>query len=82
MADFVHVPLDRVPSATLAALLEEYVSRDGTDYGCYDISLEEKCGQLHSRVAVGDLQLLYDADSEHWDLVEKDRAHQLLAGED
>ena len=82
MADFVRVPPDRLPSATLAALLEEYVSRDGTDYGRYDISLEEKRTQLHSQLTAGYLQLLYDADSEHWDLVDKERARHLLANGD
>lgn len=79
MADFVRVPPERLPAETLTALLEEYVSRDGTDYGDYDISLEDKCEQLRSRVSTGDLQLLYDGDSEHWDLVPRDRARDLLA---
>jgi len=79
LADFVHVPLERLPSETLTALLEEYASRDGTDYGHYDISLEEKRDQLRSGLLCGDLQLLYDADSEHWDLVHRDRARELLA---
>lgn len=82
MADFVRVPPERLPAETLAALLEEFVSRDGTDYGCYEISLEEKRRQVQSRLTAGDLQLLYDADSEHWDLVEKDRAQALLAHPD
>lgn len=81
MADFVYVPPERLPSETLTALLEEYASRDGTDYGDYDISLEEKRDQLRSRLSAGDLQLLYDTDSEHWDLVHRDRARELLAGD-
>lgn len=79
MADFVRVPPERLPPETLTALLEEYASRDGTDYGHYDISLEEKRDQLLSRLSAGDLQLLYDVDSEHWDLVHRDRARELLA---
>lgn len=79
MADFVRVPPERLPPETLSALLEEYASRDGTDYGHYDISLEEKRDQLRSRLSAGDLQLLYDVDSEHWDLVHRDRARELLA---
>ncbi len=82
MADFVRVPPERLPAETLAALLEEYASRDGTDYGHYDISLEEKRTQLHARLTNGDLQLLFDVDSEHWDLVDRDRANALLFDED
>lgn len=82
MADFVRVPPERLPAETLAALLEEYASRDGTDYGHYDISLEEKRTQLHVRLTNGDLQLLFDVDSEHWDLVDRDRANALLVDQD
>lgn len=82
MAEFVRVPPERLPAETLAALLEEYASRDGTDYGDYDIRLEDKREQLRSGLASGDLQLLYDVDSEHWDLVSKARARELLPQED
>lgn len=78
MAEFVRVPPERLPGETLTALLEEYASRDGTDYGRYEISLDEKRDQLRARLAAGDLQLLYDVDSEHWDLVARDRARELL----
>ena len=33
MATFVEVPPERLDPAVLAALLEDYASRDGTDYG-------------------------------------------------
>lgn len=81
MADFVRVPPERLPAETLTALLEEYASRDGTDYGNYELSLEEKRDQLRLRLIAGDVQLLYDADSEHWDLVPRERARELLADE-
>ncbi|NCF19441.1 MAG: YheU family protein [Haliea sp.] len=78
MANFVAVPLDRLPSDVLVALLEEFASRDGTDYGERECSLEQKVGELRTQLAAGDLQLLYDADSEQWDLVSRENAGSLL----
>jgi uncharacterized protein YheU (UPF0270 family) len=78
MANFVAVPLDRLPSDVLVALLEEFASRDGTDYGERECSLEQKVGELRTQLAAGELQLLYDADSEQWDLVSRENAGSLL----
>lgn len=78
MANFVAVPLDRLSSDVLVALLEEFASRDGTDYGERECSLEQKVGELRTQLAAGELQLLYDADSEQWDLVSRENAGSLL----
>ncbi|HKK23715.1 MAG TPA: YheU family protein [Pseudohaliea sp.] len=81
MASFLRIPPERVPPATLAALLEEYASRDGTDYGQRERSLTEKREALASQLASGELQLLFDTDSESWDLLPREQARRLL-GED
>ncbi|MBN7798860.1 YheU family protein [Parahaliea mediterranea] len=73
------IPPQRVPADTLCALLEEFASRDGTDYGSRELSLEEKVAQLRGGLDSGAMKLLYDSDSEHWDLVDRDRAAALFA---
>ena len=80
MAEFVMVPQERLQQDVLNALLEEYVSRDGTDYGERESTLASKVGQLRQQLRSGDLQLLYDADSEQWDLVPRAQAELLLNG--
>lgn len=78
MADFVMVPPQRLQADVLQALLEEFASRDGTDYGERETSLAQKVEQLRSQLLSGDLQLLYDADSEQWDLLPRAQAEVLL----
>ena len=80
MAEFVMVPQERLQQDVLNALLEEYASRDGTDYGERESTLASKVGQLRQQLRSGDLQLLYDADSEQWDLVPRAQAELLLNG--
>ena len=79
MANFVAVPAERLGRDVLLALLEEFASRDGTDYGNYELTLQGKVDALHNQLQRADLQLLYDADSEQWDLVSHENAAQLLA---
>ena len=78
MAQFVEVPLQRLQPEVLQALLEEYASRDGTDYGEREFSLAEKVQHLQKQLQAQRLVLLYDADSEQWDLVPRDQAEVLL----
>ncbi len=81
MANLLDIPLARLAPETLAGLLEEFASRDGTDYGDRELSLAEKVLQLRRQLDSGDMRLLYDGDSETWDLVSRDAARALLAGE-
>ncbi|MEQ9462206.1 MAG: YheU family protein [Haliea sp.] len=81
MANLLDIPLARLAPETLAGLLEEFASRDGTDYGDRELSLAEKVVQLRRQLDSGDMRLLYDGDSETWDLVSRDAALALLAGE-
>ena len=78
MAQFLAVPPGRLPAETLQGLLEEYASRDGTDYGEREFSLDEKVRALKGQLDAGELQILYDVDSEQWDLLPREQAEQLL----
>lgn len=40
------VPWQQINTDTLHQLLEEFASRDGTDYGAYETSLVDKVSQL------------------------------------
>jgi uncharacterized protein YheU (UPF0270 family) len=78
VANFVAVPIDRLAVDTLLAVLEEFASRDGTDYGEKEVLLEQKVADLRTQLASGDIRLVYDADSEQWDLLDRASATELL----
>ena len=78
MAQFVLVPFDHLQAEVLQALLEDYATRDGTDYGERELTTQEKVQQLQRQLSAGELQILYDADSEQWDLVPEAQAELLL----
>ena len=64
----------RLSGESLQGLLEEFASRDGTDYGERETPLEERVAQLRRRLDDGELKLLFDLASETWDLLPKDEA--------
>ncbi|MDJ0878661.1 MAG: YheU family protein [Halieaceae bacterium] len=77
MAQLVQIPTARLEPETLTALLEEFASRDGTDYGLRERSLEEKAGSLRRQLDNGELALVYDLDSEQYDLCNRERLAEL-----
>ena len=73
MNRFVKVPADRLDPQTLRSLLEDYATRDGTDYGAREADLEEKVSSLLEALDNGSLQLLWDSKTEQWDLLTPER---------
>ncbi|MEM9256144.1 MAG: YheU family protein [Pseudomonadota bacterium] len=80
MAKYLRIPHERLSPDALAAMLEEFASRDGTDYGEREIALPEKVEQLRKLLKSGELLVLFQPESEQWDLVTKDEAVSLMAG--
>lgn len=74
MSQYIRVPANRLATDILQALMEEYVTRDGTDYGAVELTLEQKVARLESQITRGDIWLLYDGDTEEWDLLPREEA--------
>lgn len=62
--DPVEIPTDALSPDALRALLEEFVSRDGTDYGAVEKSLEEKVADVRRQLARGEVRIVFDPGSE------------------
>jgi uncharacterized protein YheU (UPF0270 family) len=43
---YMAIPADELAPDTLRALVEEFVTRDGTDYGETEVSLEDKVDEV------------------------------------
>ena len=53
------IPWQQVPAETLDNLLQEYASRDGTDYGWVEMSLASKVQQLKTQLRQGTVVIVY-----------------------
>jgi uncharacterized protein YheU (UPF0270 family) len=53
------VPWQDINADTLNHLLEEFASRDGTDYGDYEISLADKVDQLKVQLQQKRIMVVY-----------------------
>lgn len=53
------IPHDQLSPDALQGLIEEYVTREGTDYGDYELSLEQKVAQVRGLLNSGEAVVLF-----------------------
>ncbi|MDO6515550.1 MULTISPECIES: YheU family protein [Neptuniibacter] len=66
------IPYEQLEPDTLNALIEEFVSRDGTDYGDNEISLSAKVEQVRGKLRSGDAVILFSESKGLCNIVHKD----------
>ena len=67
------VPWQNINTDTLNHLLEEFASRDGTDYGAYETSLEDKVVQLKVQLQQNRIVVVYSELHESVNIVSADQ---------
>lgn len=60
---------DALSPEALRGLVEEFVSREGTDYGHVDRSLESKVADVYRQLETGEATIVFDLDSESASIV-------------
>jgi len=56
----VKIPIDQLSPEALQSVIEEFISRNGTDYGITDVPLETKMQQVKRQLKSGQAVLVYD----------------------
>jgi uncharacterized protein YheU (UPF0270 family) len=73
----VEVPHAQLSPAVLRRLLEEFVTRDGTDYGPVERTLEEKVARLVRQLEAGEAAIVVDLESEAVNIIPRPLAGRL-----
>lgn len=68
----MEIPYQQLSADALRALIEEYVSRDGTDYGEQEVSLERKVIQVEDLLRKGTVAIVFDTHTESCDIVARE----------
>ncbi|PIE24574.1 MAG: hypothetical protein CSA60_02965 [Neptuniibacter caesariensis] len=66
------IPFEQLTPETLTALIEEFVSRDGTDYGEHEVSLQEKVTQVQKMLQTGQAVILFSESTGQCNIILKD----------
>ncbi len=73
MSEYIEVPRDQLGKDILQALIEDYITREGTDYGLKEFSLQQKVAQIEAQLASGGASIVFDPVTETCTIIGKDR---------
>lgn len=69
----VHIiPIDKLSDEALKGVIDEFISRGGTDYGAIEASPEANFRQVKQKLASGLAVLIYDDETETTNIFMKD----------
>ena len=69
----VEIPLDTLSPAALLGVIDDFVLREGTEYGAAEVTLERKRAQVLEQLNSGRAQLLFDPATETCTIMLRDR---------
>ncbi len=72
------VPFQQLSKDALDGVLEEYINREGTDYGAIEMSFSDKCDQVMMQIKQGQVLIVFDHDSQSVSLMLKEQLGQYL----
>lgn len=67
------VPYEKLSTESLRGLIEEFVTRPGTDTGYTEGSLEESVEMVLMQLKLGDVLVVYDAKLQTANIIPKDK---------
>ena len=71
--DHIEIPSSKLNPETLTRLIEEFICREGTDYGHHDYSLPEKVAQVRKQIDSGHTVIAFDPNTNSCTLASKDQ---------
>ncbi|MET0384867.1 MAG: YheU family protein [Polyangiales bacterium] len=69
----VEIPLDVLSPAALLGVIDDFVLREGTEYGEHEVSLDRKRAQVHDQLKRGQARLMFDPNTKTCTIVTRDR---------
>ena len=70
-AEPVPIPVQELSPDALRGVVESFVLREGTDYGTYEYSLEQKVAHVMRQLEKGEALIMFDPNTESVQLVVK-----------
>jgi uncharacterized protein YheU (UPF0270 family) len=73
------IPFDKLSREALQTLIEEFVTRDGTDTGYEQKSFENDVAMVKRQLKRGDVLIVYDQSNKTSNIVPKDHLKEFLS---
>jgi len=75
----IEIPAEMLSVEILYGIIEEFILREGTDYGSHEVSLESKIDQVKHQLSKGDVLITFDPATENCNLLTRHQFKQYQA---
>lgn len=70
---YIEIPIESVPAEIFEKIVEEFVEREGTDYGHSEVSFEEKKSKILAQIQKKLVRLVFSFEDESINLLTHDQ---------
>lgn len=77
----IEIPYTQLNADTLSAVVEEFILREGTDYGAQEVSLDTKKAQVRKQLEKGEVLITFDPRTENCTLLTRQQFKRNISGE-
>ncbi len=70
---YTPIPYQQLSKDALAGVIEEFIQREGTDYGLLEFSFDDKYAQVLAQIQKGQALIVFDHDSQSVSIMLKDQ---------
>ncbi len=79
--NYLIIGSEQLSADALQGVIEEFITREGTDYGEIEYSLAEKVNQVRAQLQTKAVQIVFDLRSETCTIMTREEIRQLNAKE-
>jgi uncharacterized protein YheU (UPF0270 family) len=65
----IEIPVERLSADVLTAIIEEFILREGTDYGAQEAGMDNKIAQVRRQLELGKVLITFDPATENCTLL-------------
>lgn len=76
----VEIAPEELSEAALSGIVENFILREGTDYGWVEVSHQHKSAQVREQIDKGQIKIVFDLTTETVSLVTEHQFKRLMAG--
>ena len=68
----IEIPPNMLADEILVSIIEEFINREGTDYGKQEVQLDLQIKKARSKIIRGDVLIMFDPKTESCNLITKE----------
>jgi len=68
----IEIPPNKLADEILVSIIEEFINREGTDYGKQEVKLDVQIKRDRSKIMRGDVLIMFDPKTESCNLITKE----------